>query len=580
MRRITVLWLCLILILNLSITFCEDSHKIIEKTTDIDFIYSNPPINIFKEGFEQEYLLGNVTQITNNSVGDLYPLISDNGHIAYTAEINGTIEIFLWNGTDNIRLTNNDYNDDFYFSQNMNQINDKGQFVWHGKPMGNFEIYFWNGSEVFRLTNNAVHDYYPTINNTGWITWEATSFNGSDSEIVLLNGNERNEIIQISDNTYNDAYPQIGDNGNIFWVGETGPTSYYDEIFLWDGNKTIQLTNNLVRDCFPCINDIGQAVWQGYPENGDWEIYFWNGTEVIQLTNNDDYDYSPGINDNGEIVWVNKYYDNNNATEVVSVMYYDGYNTSIISSHIDQRCPEINNNGQVVWFRFEKDNTSFQSCEVYYWDGGLPIRLTNNSYYDINPEINNLGQVVWSGFDGYDEEIFTTTIEPKVEYAENLEEGWNLISLPLEQTNESIDKVLSSIAGKWDCIRTFDALTGIWKSNITDRPSQLNDFDALNHQQAFWINITEPGGTILTVSGYDPPSKSIPLYAGWNLIGYPSLTNETVANALWGTGADRIEVFDELEPYQIKEVGPTFIMKPGEGYWVHVPADTTWIINW
>ncbi len=98
---------------------------------------------------------------------------------------------------------------------------------------------------------------------------------------------------------------------------------------------------------------------------------------------------------------------------------------------------------------------------------------------------------------------------------------------------------------------------------------------------AFWINITEPGGTILSVSGYDPPSTSIPLYAGWNLVGYPTLNHsETVANALWGTGADNVMVCNMTEPYQIKEVGPTYVMKPGEGYWIHVPADSTWIIDW
>ena len=53
-----------------------------------------------------------------------------------------------------------------------------------------------------------------------------------------------------------------------------------------------------------------------------------------------------------------------------------------------------------------------------------------------------------------------------------------------------------------------------------------------------------------------------------------------IADALWGTGADKIEVFDPAEPYHIREVGPTYLIKPGEGYWIHVPADTTWIINW
>jgi len=166
------------------------------------------------------------------------------------------------------------------------------------------------------------------------------------------------------------------------------------------------------------------------------------------------------------------------------------------------------------------------------------------------------------------------------EYNITLQEGWNLVSLPFEQHDESIDQALDSIAGQWDYIRTYNSLTGTWKSNSTYAPFQLNDFSTLNHKQGFWINITEPGGTILTCSGYDPPSTTISLYAGWNLVGYPSLVNETVANALWGTGADKVMVCDTSEPYQIKEVGPTYVMKPGEGYWVHVPADSTWIVNW
>jgi hypothetical protein len=169
---------------------------------------------------------------------------------------------------------------------------------------------------------------------------------------------------------------------------------------------------------------------------------------------------------------------------------------------------------------------------------------------------------------------------PDPEFNISLQEGWNLISLPLEQSDESIDQVLSSITGKWDYIRTYDALTGTWESNSSYMPYQLNDFSALNHKQGFWINITEPGGTILTCSGYDPPSTTISLYAGWNLVGYPSLTNEIVGNALWGTGADKVMVCDTSEPYHIKDVGPTYLMKPGEGYWVHVPADSTWIVNW
>jgi hypothetical protein len=43
---------------------------------------------------------------------------------------------------------------------------------------------------------------------------------------------------------------------------------------------------------------------------------------------------------------------------------------------------------------------------------------------------------------------------------------------------------------------------------------------------------------------------------------------------------DRVEVFDQGESYNLREVGPSHVMKPGEGYWVHVTADTTWVIDW
>ncbi len=162
-----------------------------------------------------------------------------------------------------------------------------------------------------------------------------------------------------------------------------------------------------------------------------------------------------------------------------------------------------------------------------------------------------------------------------------LNEGWNLISLPLEQSNPyDIPEVLDSIGGKWDCIRAYDpSFSDPWIHYNVNWPMSLNDLDGLNHKIGFWINITEPNVN-LTVRGYIPSSTSIPLHAGWNLVGYPSLNTETVANALWGTGADAVTTGDASEPYHIKEVAPTYVMKPGEGYWIHVPADTVWIVDW
>ena len=169
-------------------------------------------------------------------------------------------------------------------------------------------------------------------------------------------------------------------------------------------------------------------------------------------------------------------------------------------------------------------------------------------------------------------------------YTENviqLQEGWNLISIPVRQFNNSIGATLENIVGKWDCIQTYDSIDSNWKSNNINRPDSLNDLTSMNHLGAYWINITEPGVTLTVKGDKFGSALSIPLCAGWNLVGYPTLNDTmTVANALWGTGADRVEKFDALAPYRISEVGPTYIMKPGEGYWVHVPADTVWVVDW
>lgn len=160
-----------------------------------------------------------------------------------------------------------------------------------------------------------------------------------------------------------------------------------------------------------------------------------------------------------------------------------------------------------------------------------------------------------------------------------LDEGWNLMSVPFIQVDTSISEVLKDISGKWDYIRTYDAPTDSWQSNSVLKPTQLNDFDVLDHKTGFWIHVTEPNVN-LTVRGNIPVSTSMSLYAGWNLVGYPSMNTETVGNALFGTGADAAMVCNITEPYHVKEVGPTYIMKPGEGYWVHVPADSVWVVNW
>jgi len=58
------------------------------------------------------------------------------------------------------------------------------------------------------------------------------------------------------------------------------------------------------------------------------------------------------------------------------------------------------------------------------------------------------------------------------------------------------------------------------------------------------------------------------------------MTERSVSGALWGTSADRVEAHDPQSPYLISEVPSSYLMKPGQGFWVRVPADTVWVVDW
>ncbi|MFO7618368.1 MAG: NosD domain-containing protein [Thermoplasmata archaeon] len=163
---------------------------------------------------------------------------------------------------------------------------------------------------------------------------------------------------------------------------------------------------------------------------------------------------------------------------------------------------------------------------------------------------------------------------PEPDFTIELTVGWNLISIPLETTYESVEVVLSSISGSWDVVKHYDGQTKTWKTYRVG--STVNTLFTIDRTMGFWLHATE--ACTLTVSGTVPDRTEIMLYAGWNLVGYTSRMVKTVAEALVGTGYDQVEVFQPESPY-IREAEPDYIMKRGEGYWVRVPADIIWVIE-
>ncbi|KYK27822.1 MAG: hypothetical protein AYK23_02125 [Candidatus Proteinoplasmatales archaeon SG8-5] len=163
--------------------------------------------------------------------------------------------------------------------------------------------------------------------------------------------------------------------------------------------------------------------------------------------------------------------------------------------------------------------------------------------------------------------------------------GWNFISFPIRAIG-SIEDILDDSAGDgtttWDVIRWFDPEDPMdpWKTYTTFMPPELHDLDAVYNTMGLWVHITEVGDGNLTLSGLQPTSTVMYLSAGWNLVGYPSVTSRIALSTL-PSGADSIAVFDAVDPYQISdEALGSVVMEPGNAYWVHCTYDDIWIVDW
>jgi hypothetical protein len=166
----------------------------------------------------------------------------------------------------------------------------------------------------------------------------------------------------------------------------------------------------------------------------------------------------------------------------------------------------------------------------------------------------------------------------------HLEPGYNLISIPYIQSNEDLGSILLSISGDYDTIEWYNISDqqDPWKTNNTLRPAVLDDLHTLNHGIGFWINITNSQGANLIPAGIKPSvSSQILLKPGWNLVGYPSLSNKNRTNALgninFGTDVDSIWTYD-ASTGKWKEISDTDYFELGRGYWIHSKVQKNWIV--
>jgi len=164
--------------------------------------------------------------------------------------------------------------------------------------------------------------------------------------------------------------------------------------------------------------------------------------------------------------------------------------------------------------------------------------------------------------------------------------GWNLISVPLVQNDTDILTALDDSNGDgatiWNAVKYYlnNGTAREWQVYRTTLPSELNSLTDISSTMGLWVYITSVGDAKLTVYGDYATSTSISLKAGWNLVGYPAQTSKNITSALGGINDVPVEGYNANSTYLISQLPGSYMMKPGEGYWVHVASDMVWTVNW
>jgi parallel beta-helix repeat protein len=163
-----------------------------------------------------------------------------------------------------------------------------------------------------------------------------------------------------------------------------------------------------------------------------------------------------------------------------------------------------------------------------------------------------------------------------------LREGWNFVSVPWIQSSTDIEDVLSQLNGSYNKAVWYNTTdtTDHWKSYYPSKPPYMNDLKTIDHTMGFGIQITEPGGVVFDFKGTPPTSnQTIPLYEGWNMVGYPSLSNQyrpdALNNLVFGIEVDAVWTYNS-GAQKWEEVGDLNYFVVGKGYWIHATQDCVW----
>ncbi|UCG68468.1 MAG: right-handed parallel beta-helix repeat-containing protein, partial [Thermoplasmata archaeon] len=449
----------------------------------------------------------------NNISGNIVTLNYYNGIVLHSSD---------WNNVNNNIVTMNSYTGIQLYDSTGNEItnnmaseNDIGIYlkecggniltgntmVETGLFIYGWSINYWNFHDIDTTnTINGKPVYYWKNQNGGTIPLGA-------GQIILSNSNN----INIEDQNLTNGTVGI-------------QLAFSSDIYVNDNNVSSNKKNGI----YLRVSDGNTIIDNTISSNSEEGIYL-SASSANSITNNTVLNNDKGINirvsSNDNIIIGNNVSNNDYCLYISSSSNNKIYHNNLVDNTF--QAFDGTNNGN-------------------YWDNGYP--LGGNYWYDYGgvDDYKGPNQDI-PGRDGIGDTNYSIDSDSIDNYplmgpypyfpTENytiLQQGWNLISIPPIQDNQDLSKVLEMIDGYYDAVQWHDIseTSDPWKHHRLGKPFG-NDLFHLNETMGFWIHITQPGDTIFLYNGTQPTTnQSITLHPGWNMVGYPSLSNRNRTAAL------------------------------------------------
>jgi parallel beta-helix repeat protein len=477
----------------------------------------------------------------------IYLYNSNNNNIANN-KASSCVEngIYLYHSSNNDIIGNSASYNKFgiHLQNSVGNYLSSNTMVEDGIFIDGFLLIHWNTHNIDPLnTVNEKPVYY-------WKNKIAGEVPAGAGQVILANCT--NITIDNQDLTYGSVGIDLGysSNNNII----------YNNASL-NKNTGIRLTHsngNIIKGNNASLNSLAGIL-----------LFFSHNNVIIYNTVNTNDNGIDLLDSNENIVVNNTFSSNANGVNLDSFCYNNLiYHNNIINNNLKQANDGTNNGNQ--------------------WDSGYPSG--GNYWSDYNGVDNFKGpdQDIFGG-DGIGDTNYSIDTDSVDNYPlmyphhgySILKQGWNLISIPLIQEEQNLTRVLGSIDGWYNAVQWYDFSdkNDPWKHHKVGKPYG-NDLFELNETMGFWVHITRAGDTIFIHNGTQPSeNQTITLHPGWNMVGYPSLSNKNMSEALnnitFGNEVDSIWTYDTAAK-KWEEIGPSDFFEIGRGHYIHTKTKCEW----